>query len=540
MKRIIYFVLSAMFLASAMGCQDDQDSTLSGVSSLKALPGHNRSLIEFAVPKGAVSGRVFYGSGKFQDFKIDPTAEYQKLMLENLAEGEQVVRVITYDASGKNSDPKGVKVAVYGDKYISNLEIRTLLTLVKLSPSSIQINFDENKREDESGVRVYFVNKSGDNDSVFIERSLNSVTVNNIDLDKPYYFSTVYKPEAACVDEFLTSRIDVKEASMKIFVKDSWTIAGVSGELTGKEGAKLFDDNILTDWQSKPTAMPQWIAVDMQLEKIFNGFSIVQSQDPKDVDNFCKDFRLEVSNDNSNWTKVMEGRMKACCYKQTFLLEKPVVARYYKITILNAYGASTTSAQIAEIDLFNDLKTSGTNGNDIPSLKNVTMPFKGDGSDRVPNLGKGRFQKLAGWTHSDNIVTSLDNSSNLFEPWCAPVWGIAPVTNGKIYQSLDLMPGKYVLTVDVGKTSSTNSADMYGVIAAGTGLPDYEVVTTASQTLGQDKLFDHLGVPRNISFTVKKASKITFGTVFNLYNTYPGSGVPWSSMSIRGFKLTAE
>lgn len=540
MKRIIYFILSATIIAMTMGCRDEQESTISPVSLIKALPGHNRSLIEFAVPEGAVSGRVFYGVGEYLDFTIDKSAENQKIMVSKLPEGEQVLRVVTYGASGNCSDPKGVRVMVYGNQYLSKLENRTLLTLKRESPTSIIINFDRNKREDELGVRVFFVNKSGSNDSVFIDRSLNSVRVNNIDLDKPYYFSTVYKPDPACMDEFQSARIDAKEASMKIFAKDSWTIAGASGELTGKEGVRIFDNNILTDWQSKPTAMPQWVAIDMQLEKIFSGFSIVQSQDPKDIDNFGKGFRIEVSKDNINWTTVKEGRLKACCYKQTFMLEKPVVARYFKITILNAYGAGTTTAQIAEIDLFNDLRGSGNNGAAIPSLKNATTPFKGDGSDIFPNVGAGRMQKLDSWTHTSNVMISFDNSVKQFSPWCAPAWGLAPVNNGKIYQTIELKPGKYVLTVDVGGVSSPNCAELYGVVAAGTELPDYAEVTTAPQTLGQEKLTDHLVSKRDIPFTVKETSKVTVGTVFNLYNTYPGSGVPWTTINIGSFRISAQ
>ena len=539
MKRILYFVLPAVLVAMTVGCRDDKNDAPAMVSSLNAFPGHNRALVEFATPEGAVSGRVFYGAGKFKNFTIDQSAARQKILLSQLPEGEQVIRVVTYNSAGNNSDPKGVKVTVYGTSYSSNLKNRTLLTLKRVSASSIRIDFDENKREDELGVRVFFVNLSGSNDSVFIDRSLKSVTVKDINLTKPYYFCTVYKPAPTCIDEFVTSKIDAKEASMKIFTKDDWIIAGVSDELTGKEATKLFDNNVLTDWQSKPTAMPHWVAVDMQLEKIFSGFSVVQSQDPKEL-GFSKDFRFEVSNDNVNWETVKEGRLKAYSYKQTFHLDKPVTARYYKLTIRNAYNAGTTSAQLAEIDLFNDLKASGTNGTDMPTLKNARAPFKGDGSDLFPGAGAGRMQKITDWTHSSNVKISFDITESLFSPWCAAVWGVPAVNNGKMYQTLDLLPGLYLLKIDVGKVSSNNCAEMYGVVATGTTLPDYNVVTTATETLGQDKLSDHLGVTRTIPFTVKTPSKVTIGTVFNLRNMYPVDGTPWTYMTIRGFTLSPQ
>ena len=142
MKRILYFVLSAVLVAMTVGCRDDKNDAPAMVSSLNAFPGHNRALVEFATPEGAVSGRVFYGTGKFKNFTIDQSVARQKILLSQLPEGEQVIRVVTYNSAGNNSDPKGVKVTVYGTSYSSNLKKRTLLTLKRVSASSIRIYFD--------------------------------------------------------------------------------------------------------------------------------------------------------------------------------------------------------------------------------------------------------------------------------------------------------------------------------------------------------------------------------------------------------------
>ena len=133
------------------------------------------------------------------------------------------------NSEGATSDPKGVKVTIYGDNYQNNLVNRKLLSQKTLSPTSIEMFFD-NKTPDEVGVRVLFINTSGARDSVMMPSNDKSIVIRNIDLGKSYFFCTVFKPTANFIDEFTAPNIDAKEAAMKNFEKPIWTIAGVSGE----------------------------------------------------------------------------------------------------------------------------------------------------------------------------------------------------------------------------------------------------------------------------------------------------------------------
>lgn len=538
MKNIIYlFTILLISVIVGVGCTEEGVTPPSVVGELIAHPGKNRAKVEFQAPAESVSGKVFYGSGKFQEFIVDKAESTQSVIVEELPEGEVTLRVVTLNDQGETSDPKGVKVTVYGENYQKDLINRRLLSQRTISPTSIEMFFD-NANPEEVGVRVLFTNLSGTSDSVMMAVENKSIVIDNINLSETYYFYTVYKPTVNFIDEFTASRVDAKEAAMKNFEKEVWTIAAVSGEDPARTGGNVIDNAAGTAWHSADGSMPHWVVVDMQSEKKFDGFHFVQAQEPGEI-GFARSFTFEVSADNENWSVVTEGRFRANSHKQTFKFTESVVSRYFKITILDNHGQASR-AQIAEIDLFNDLNVSGTNGVNLPVLVNAKQPLQGDGSDLFPLVGAGRFQKLVGWTHSDNAYISYDSSGGTFSVWSAPVWGLALVANGKIYQTLDILPGSYVLNIDAAHTTSPDCVDMYGLIANGTTLPDYNVVTSSSEVLGFSDLVANQRTVNAIPFTVETATKITIGVVYNTHDIFEATGTPWSDMNINSFELLTK
>ncbi len=550
MKRVTYLFLLVVFLAAAFaGCKNDEAFAPSIAGDLKAYAGKDRAKVEFTTPAGAKSSKVFYGSGKFELFQIADAAT-QSFIVDGLPEGKQTLRVVTFNAEGLISDPKGVSVTVYGNNYQNGLTSRQLINQSTISPTSVQIFFGE-ANEGEVGVRVVYENTSGVKDSLMMSNTQTSIVVNNINLNETYYYYSLFKPEPEAIDEFQAARIDAKKAAMLNFEKKKWTIAGFSDQEPGGDGkwglaSNIIDNNIATFWHSQIVAsyaqMPHWITVDMQSEKKFNGFSFIQTQEAGEQ-GLAKKFRFEVSTNNTTWTKVMEGEFTTSRYKQTFTFATPAVARYFKLTVLNGFNDAFWS-QIAEIDLFNEANVSGENGQDPPrevQLVNAKKPFKGDGSDLFPAVGAGRMQKMAGWTHNDNAYISFDtNGGGTFAVFSAAVWGCSDVTNGKIYQTVNLQPGKYTLNIDAGNATDPTCADVYGVVATGQTLPDYTAVTTASSVLGYSDLVKNQLLMNSISFTVTSASSVTIGIVYNTHNIYGTLGIPWSSMSFNGFELLVK
>jgi len=547
MKKITYlFLLIVLFAAVFAGCKEDETSASSVVGDFKTYPGKNRAKIEFNTPADAKSGKVFYGGGKFTVFSIDNAVATQSLIVDSLPEGKQTLRVVTFNAEGLISDPKGANVNVYGDNYQSALTNRQLIRQSTISPTSIEIFFGEAK-DGEVGVRVVFTNTLGVKDSLMMGSTLTSVVVSNIDLNKAYYYYSVFKPEPEAIDEFQTAQVDARNAAMLNFEKDVWTIAGFSDQEPGGDGkwalaSYIIDNKVATFWHSQIVdsyaQMPHWITVDMQSEKKFNGFCFIQTQEAGEQ-GLAKKFRFEVSDNNSTWTKVMEGEFTTSRYKQTFTFAEPVVGRYFKITILSGYNDAFWS-QIAEIDLFNEVNVSGENGENPPGkilLVNAEKPFQGDGSDLFPAVGAYRMQQLVGWTHNSNTNISFDTSTGVFTVFSASVWGCPDVTNGKIYQMVNLKPGSYTLNIDAGNATDPTCADVYGVVAKGETLPDYTAVTSASEVLGYSNLIVNQQKVNSISFTLTSSSSVTIGIVYNTHSIYNTLSIPWSSMLINGFEL---
>lgn len=536
MKKIKLFFAFLLPTLLITGCSEKDINQPQQVNDLVALPGNHRTRVEFKTPTDAVSGKIFYNKGQFQEITIDTEKPVQSILIDSLREGEQVLRVVTINSSGAISDPKGFKTMVYGEAYQESLIARNLLKLEALSSTSLKMTFDELNRDDATGVRISYMNTSGEKDSVFVRNSESTVLIKDIDLAKDYFFYTVYLPTQNCIDEFSTKHVNAKELRKMKLEKNLWLVRESSDELSGHGASQLIDNDINTYWCSQSTAMPHWVTLDMQSEKIVNGMNIVQVQNPGD-NWFSKQFRLEVSKDNSHWETVIEGKLRANAYKQAVPFVKSVSGRYFKLTILDNYSPSSKTVQIAEIDLYNEEYVSGENGLMLPALTNAKAPFKGDGSDLFPAVGAGRMQKVAGWIHNKNAYITFDNAVKALSPWCAHVWGIGEVKNGIVYQTLDLLPGDYFFSIDVGASTATNAAEVYGVAAMGKELPDMSAIKSSPNTLGYEKVSEHLGSVRNIKFTVKKQGMVSVGIVYNLYSVYDTTQVPWSTINLNGFAV---
>jgi pectin methylesterase-like acyl-CoA thioesterase len=162
------------------------------------------------------------------------------------------------------------------------------------------------------------------------------------------------------------------------------------------------------------------------------------------------------------------------------------------------------------------------------------MPFQGDGSNPFPALGDYRMQKLAGWTHNANAVVSYDKNGDAFSLFTAAVWGLSAVTNGKVYQTVSLQPGQYLLKIQVG--GADGPVDIYGVVAKN-GLPDYTEVASSTGTMKYLDLLSNQNKTVEIVFAVTDATPVDIGVVYNIRDQYGATGTPWSSFNLKGFEL---
>lgn len=546
MKCLLPLFLFGCFFATAMtGCKKDESAAPIPVDGLKAYAGKYRAKLEFEVPADAKTGKVFYGSGKFEEFTVGDPSGAQTVIVNDLKEDDQVLRVVTTNAEGISSTPRGVSVKVYGAKYQDEIKPRKWSDQIEQGDNAIQLVFQP-AFAGETGVRIVYTNTSNKKDSVLMPASASTIAISNINKDEAYYCYSIYRPEADAIDDFRSENVDLKTAAMLDFKKSEWTIAGSSGDQPGMEAANLIDNNINTAWQSQSGAnFPYWVTIDMGSAKLMDGFNYVNYQGNAKS---ARSLKFEVSNDNSTWVMVLQTTVNDSYLRQRLAVGQTVSGRYVRVTVENAWNENAASTQIAEIDAYNNQNVSGTNGKDdwttsVPvTMANANKPFKGDGSAAFPALGTypdaatPRMQKLLNWTHSANAQVTYDNSQpNSVSLFIAAPWGLPEVKDAKLYQSVNLQPGYYSLKISVG--SADGPADAYGVVTAAGSIPDYAVIPASSSVYRYANLAANQNKTVEMIFSVATAGPVNIGVVYNLREQYSINGLPWSSFSINSFQL---
>src|SRR5690606_23885867 len=130
---------------------------------------------------------------------------------------------------------------------------------------------------------------------------------------------------------------------------------------------------------------------------------------------------------------------------------------------------------------------------------------------------------------------SFDNTSTAITLFTASVWGLGEVTNGKIYQSVNLQPGKYRFRIDVGKRSGP--VDIFAVVNENTELPDVTAVKSSPSVLTYVNLDLYQEKTAELMFTVTDAGPVRIGIVYTTRSQYSDTAIPWTSFGLNGFAL---
>jgi hypothetical protein len=207
MKKYLYII--GILLAVAGGCEKNT-AELPTADDLTAYAGKYRAKLEFAVPAGTTACKIFYNSGSVKELPVTDATIRQSEILEGMAEGEQVLRVVTLNAAGETSLPRGVKVNVYGDDYQRTLKSRTLLDKVE-GTNTFDLTF-EAASAGEIDMWVVYTNTSGGEDSVQVSPAATTAHITGIKTEEGFRYYSVFLPEPDALDEFrsATSRGGIK------------------------------------------------------------------------------------------------------------------------------------------------------------------------------------------------------------------------------------------------------------------------------------------------------------------------------------------
>jgi hypothetical protein len=135
--------------------------------------------------------------------------------------------------------------------------------------------------------------------------------------------------------------------------RNLWKTHGVSSEWQGEFLAgRAFDGNVGSFWHSDAAGpLPQWMAVDMQIERNIKGFLFTNRQDVVQTSR-PKHIVFEISNNGENWEVAYENEALPNLLQQQILpLEGTKSARYFRVTILSTWSGAPYT-YIAELDLY--------------------------------------------------------------------------------------------------------------------------------------------------------------------------------------------
>lgn len=155
------------------------------------------------------------------------------------------------------------------------------------------------------------------------------------------------------VNENLRTTYFQIKGEYKEYSRPVWKLQETSSEESPNVGANAFDNNTTTVWHTqwklaKPPH-PHHLKVDMNATNSLHGFYFTGSNNtatgnPQKV-------HVEVSTDGTNWTNTGAYTFPNVYTKQTFYLNTPVNARYFKFVVDSSF-ANTHFTHLSEIGAF--------------------------------------------------------------------------------------------------------------------------------------------------------------------------------------------
>lgn len=532
-------MLLVLAVALLGGCKIEETPAPDPVEGLTARSGIGRAQLEFTAPEGAVAGKVYYNAGSLKEFRIDKESAVQNVIVDGLAEGENTLRVVTSDIGGRESLPRGIVVDVLGSSYYAGtLPNRTFVKMTETGSNAYELLFEKSTAADEAYVVVTYSDLAGQFKEAHLAPGETLLSLTDVDGDLPIVYYTAYRPTADFLDVFSAVKVNVQDVAAMQLDKSVWRIT-VSGNASGSTAENMADGNFYTSWCAAEQG-DQVIDIDMRSVKLFSGIILTQGWN-LDGGTMASGLLVETSEDGSRWQTIVDKKFMLNCYSQQYPLSSPVRAQYLRITL--SRPLDSRPIQLGEVDIYNDLFNTMTEELvTMPSIANGVSPIASDGSDDLGTaLGSGRMQRALEWNVSDRSIITADTNVGGLSIFTAHEWGIPNITNGKVWQTFELLPGYYSVDWNIGSITDTRGVDVYGVVARGGALPDIDVVNTSDATIASFYINNYRYSSYSLEFTLTETTTITIGWVFNTYNMYEITGsIPWSDTYINSIVLNAR
>lgn len=284
---------------------------------------------------------------------------------------------------------------------------------------------------------------------------------------------------------------------------------------------KAFDDYTTTSWASSSAAYPHWIKVDLgsNTTKTARKLRIYKSQLDR-----LKTFKLQGSNNDSNWTDIYSGVASQTTGWLEYTFDNSTAYRYYRIYGTDSY--SDAFMQIGEIELMEATETQGAYTASGTRIKEVDI------SGANPAGGtKIEWSKTTPANTAVKVETALstDGGSTYGSYSEATSGGSIPgITSATDLSNARLKIRETLSTTDTSKTPQLHSLNLYIYVpykSSGYRYKIYDI--SAVGEVGSSEISWSKTTPTDTTLTVKAAISTDGGDNYGSFQTCAnGSAIP--------------
>lgn len=303
MKRISFykFLLVPLIVAGIYSCKDMMDIHqkyikdgeivyLTKMDSVVLYPGKNRIQISgYLANAYNVNTVLVYWNNRADsmivDYSMTKDMDSLNLVIPNLVEKSYIFDIYTFNNEGNRSIKVSVAGTAYGDIYRERLFPRT----------NNGFDFDGKQLKTlwltadalERGTQIRYTTESSGIKTIFLSPDSSQIALPDRKNGTPFSFRSVYVPEKASIDTFLTAWTTLPVAYDAKVNKTEWKIAGFSTQEPA-EGAPnglataAIDDKLNTFWHTQWSGgnpgYPHWFIVDMGKEVTISSIEVFRRQ----------------------------------------------------------------------------------------------------------------------------------------------------------------------------------------------------------------------------------------------------------------------
>ena len=129
---------------------------------------------------------------------------------------------------------------------------------------------------------------------------------------------------------------------------------GATATADGKPANEILDGDPNTFWSSADargngSKLPHEIQIHFPQPVAMNGLLLMPRQNQREHQGDIREFKLEASDDGTNWLTLPRGQLASTWNPQTIPFEKTITTKYLKLTALSGFGTdeSTAFAELA-------------------------------------------------------------------------------------------------------------------------------------------------------------------------------------------------